>query len=365
MIGMIEVAQIGDVPIRGFSMSLHQHESDLRVIHEPDELLADGGISLPYNPLGVRVTEVEINGTIYRSAGALAESTIARITNLIGVPVHIFAILPVQNNDGIWLQNYGIVQRVNRDPDEDGTSDIEVTIAMSAQWQALNRLLFEYTDIDQSGLNVYNTPETPGVDLLPYYPTYAEYIEDKESAHEYRWLFRSHHAPLMYNPDFWGLVINYMPPGFPSFGEFISWNAIPTIQHVYADPGLWNGRPLTTWALRKLETAYPVTITVWRSERFGGVDTITVDTAGLDTLLTTKTGTGLQSTDVLLLGDVSGRAIVIRDNAVAAHCTSVVSAYAGVAPGFIPSDSMAEYQVGFDYASATEWACLLQWRRLS
>lgn len=367
MNGLIEVAQIGDVPLAGMSIEVYPYDLDKRAVEEPDELLADGMVTQPSNPFQFRATEVTIDADILPSAGALAEATVSRLAALVSESVDIFGVLPVQNGrfgvDAIWLHTRGVLTRLRRRPDEDGTSGLELELTINAQWEPINRLLYELTQTYESGLNTYPTPSTPAETLLSVYPTWDEYIIGRDTDNGLRWKYRPHHAALMYDPVFWPYITYYMPAGFPSLGESNDWTDIPFIQTTVSDSGLWNGRPLIVWALRQLQSAYPINLKIWRPERFGGLETITITPATLNTILTSATGTGLQSTDVLLFGDVPGRAVVVRNGAVVAHCISALSSYIGI-PGFIPAGEIVNYQVMYDEASTAQWANLIMWRRI-
>lgn len=366
---MIEIAQIGTIPIR-ISQGNPLYQEDVRPIGDPEPMLSDGNVLFPDNQYGLKLSEREIKGVISRMRDFDPYALYQSIKNMVGKPTHIIGIYGLPYNgtdvDGIWLQTRGRIERVRLKPDKKMMGEYKITIEVSlmGSWKPLNRLIYEYVDYDDSALTVGTTPVSPSIALITPYPTYEEYIGEFNYLRLMYWRPREEHFNLMYDPDFWDLVVDYLPQWFESIGLFQDWTLDSFLVTLWSDTSLWNYRPQMVWAFKGLETLYDPTITIYRDTANGGTENILIDTSLIDTILTADTATGLQTTDVLLLGDVQGKAVVIRNNLIVSYVSSALGVYKGESPAFIPILEHVEYQVEFDRNSQIEWANLLQWRMM-
>ncbi|MCA9915239.1 MAG: hypothetical protein KC496_17920 [Anaerolineae bacterium] len=361
----IEITQIGDVPLRGIFQDRHDYEQQITARQDSEGLLGDAALVMPQNEYGYKPIEITIEGTIAERPGDVVESTIARLKRYASTAVPVFGVIPLDRGDythALWIRTMAFVNDFNREPDDAGGADISIELQINGMFAPINRLLWEYSDRHESAIDLPTTPTTPSPSLLGRFPTWEEYVADRQGYNYYRWVRKPENATLMLDPAFWSLPLSGLPSGFPSIGEHVPWNDVPDVQTIWTDAALFNGRPMVCWALRKLETAYNVTLTFWRSATSGGTETVAIDTDALNTLLTSKTGTGLQETDILLIGDVEGRAVVLRDGVVVAYCSSILGQYKGVVPGYIPIGEHMDYRVNFSPAATAEWSNLILWR---
>lgn len=361
---MLEIVQVHNVAIRGIWAEINPYDDDAKAYYDPEGLSADGAVAFPDSQYAVKLTKRDMTVTLAFSQEGY--SVYMRLKNLIGKPIDLIAIYPLKlecSIDAIWLHTRGQLARVRGKPNAYGEYKIDLEFAMLGAWTPLNRLLWEYVDEDQSALTPEVTPVSPSITLIDSYPTWEDYLEEKAASRLWYWRLREHHMPLMYDPDYWGLAVRYLPSGFHSIGEAFDWNTQRVLNSIWQDSSLFNARPLCFFALRGLDADFNVLLVVTRETDLGGEETITIDTDVLDTVLTSETGLGLQTDDVLLIGDIEGKALVLRDGAIAAYCTTAISAYYGASPAYLPNAQQADFRIDFDYLSVTvEWASLIFWR---
>jgi hypothetical protein len=364
---MLEIVQLADVPIRGLWSDIYPYDEDVRAYHDSEGLSNDGAAAFPDSQFSVRLTERELEVTLFHEQDGYA--TYMRLKNLVGKPIDVIGIYELKLDcsiDAFWLHSRGRIERVRARPNDSEHYKINIEIALLGSWSPLNRLIWEYVDEDTSALFEETPPVSPSLSLMNPYPTWEEYLLEKTNSRLWYWRQRPERFESMYDPDFWSLVVRYLPSGFHSIGENIEWNTQRVLNTVWQDNTLFNARPLTFYALRGLDPDFNVEIIVTRETELGGVETVTIDTDTLDTVLTTETGLGLQVTDILLMGDVEGKAAVLRDGEIVAYCTTAISPYMGASPAYIPNGQHVDFRIDFDYLSVTvEWAALILWRMMA
>lgn len=363
---MLEITQIANVPIRGVWSEIYPYDDDARALFDSEGLTADGAAVFPDSQYAFKLNKRDLTVQLYNNQDGFA--TYMMLKNLVGKPVDVIGIYPLKlecSIDAIWLHTRGRIDRLRGRPNEIGEYKIDIELSMLGAWSPLNRLLWEYVDFDQSAIVAEAAPTSPSVDLITPYITWDEYLIEKAATRLWYWRQRPERFGLMYDPDYWSLAVRYLPSGFHSIGDNFEWNTQRVLNTLWQDNTLFNARPLTYYALRGLDPDFSVDIIVTRDADLGGQETVTIDAGTLDSVLTSETGLGLQATDILLLGDIEGKAAILRGGAIVAYCTTALSAYYGASPAYIPVAQQADFRIDFDYLSVTvEWASLIMWRIL-
>lgn len=364
---MIEIAQIGTIPIRDIRREVWAYEQDVRPLSDPDNTLTDGDVAFPSQQYAIRETEREIDGVIMDKNNNDPRAMLDELTDMTGKPSYVVAVYPYKTCAGIqaiWLFAPARIERVRGEPDDTGAIRVRVDLRLSGAYKPMNRLLWSYVNYDRNYLEPDAAPSPVTVANLTPFPTWDEYIAEYHATQLYYWRYLSERGDLMLNPDNWDFVVNYLPNEHLTLGEYEQFSDNRGIVTVWQDSTFWNFRPYTLFAIKGLGATYDVTIDVYRPESIGGDEAIVLDVSALDAILTGETGLGLQTTDIVIFGDVNGRAFVVRSGAIVAYCTSIFSSYNGEVMAAIALNANQEYRIDWDYALTTlEWASMIIWRK--
>lgn len=238
-----------------------------------------------------------------------------------------------------------------------GMTEIGLTVrkagvSRALVWEIAGLSLIEGDRFYDRRLPSYPLPFTGA--LQSAYPTLDEVLSKRGENDLF--IRRRLAEPLMYNPDNWPLVVDNLPPNYPTVGRVRTWDRGWRGQRMVWRGARWNYPPLAVYALRGLTVGMRPAI---RVSRPGSVGVTNINCAVLGDVLNARTAQGLQTTDVLLVGEFTGRALVVRNGQPVTYVTeSLATGYDTDAPGGVLHDDFAAYV----NAGGGEWAALWLWR---
>lgn len=187
------------------------------------------------------------------------------------------------------------------------------------------------------------------------YPSLDEVMRSRDC----RFVPRLVGPEVMLNPDTWPSVVDNLPEDYPSIGSCIRWTEKFIGRRLVYPAHVWNTRPMAVYALRALSPAMLPEVRVMRPG--GEVGKARINCEILDDILTSRHSTTLQQGDTLIVGELSGRAVLMRDGTVLAYvsdCLASGGIYDTDAPGGVRGE---DFRVGV-WPDGAEWSALFLWR---
>lgn len=302
---MIRLYQIGDVVIH-----FQPNEEDNFGIKVKPQSASGDAINFFWPRGDYETSRKRIRGSVYipsdqpfnqlvqklRSmAGQLVDIIGYEFLDCCGCPCDMFGAEEI-----LWVQTAGQVTDVDENESKDDDT-ISIEISHNPVWQPVNRVFWAFDEYVQ---NLFTTCTVDTIDttLLNPYPGISSV--NRFGAHTRLWTRYRYNGNIAYDPDLWDILHTDLRDYYPATGYGFTWQEDAITYVVSPDKGLWGAPPLSVYGFTNLSQSGLVAITVEREKHLYDTETVVSQLNLADLHAAMGTYGGLQTTDILILGDV-------------------------------------------------------------